>query len=394
MAKAILYGNGTGENHGCEAITVSTINILDDLFQKYYCTTTNRKYDLKKSSAIKKYEYCELIEYYYYRKKSLPNLMISKAERALFHTNKFFVSKPWLTNYIKALKDCDVALSVGGDNYCNPGVEWLYESHREAIKANVKTILWGASVEGICLKDDEMREDLAKFDLICARESLSYEFLKKVNGNVRLYPDPAFVLEPEKVELPFSEDIKTVGINLSPTIMQGEKIPGLVKKNYEVLIRYLLEETDYNIVLIPHVTFSYRYCDYEVLYPFYKENRVTNRIYMIEDMNCRKLKYLISNCDFFITARTHASIAAYSTCVPTVVVGYSIKADGIATDIFGSSDHYVLNRDKLRNDDDLINAFLWMEENGSYIREHLKKVMVDYIPRAYKAFDSVKEIMG
>lgn len=394
MANAILYGNGTGENHGCEAITVSTIKILDSLFEKYYCTTTNLKYDLGSSSAIEKSEHCKLVEYYYYRKKTLPNLMISKAERVLFHTNNFFISKPWLDNYIKALKKCDVALSVGGDNYCNPGVEWLYESHREAIKANVKTVLWGASVEGACLIDHNMREDLAKFDLICARESLSYEFLKQINGNVKLYPDPAFILEPEKVLLPFNSKNRTVGINLSPTVMQGEKKEGLVRKNYETLIQYLLDKTDYNIVFIPHVIFSRKYCDYEVLYPFYERNRATNRVFMIEDMNCRKLKYVISNCDFLITARTHASIAGYSTCVPTLVVGYSIKADGIATDIFGSSDHYVINRNNLSSNDDLIKAFLWIESNELKIRERLKKTMIDYLPKAFEAIDSVKEIMG
>ena len=33
---------------------------------------------------------------------------------------------------------------------------------------------------------------------------------------------------------------------------------------------------------------------------------------------------------------------AYSSCVPTLVVGYSVKARGIARDIFGTEDRYVL----------------------------------------------------
>ena len=44
----------------------------------------------------------------------------------------------------------------------------------------------------------------------------------------------------------------------------------------------------------------------------------------------------------FIGARTHATIAAYSSCVPTLVVGYSIKARGIAKDLFGTDEGYVL----------------------------------------------------
>lgn len=393
MANALLYANGTGENHGCEAITVSTLKILGDLFEKYFCSTTNLKYDLKAESAIPHNSNCELVEYYYYRKKSIPNLLISKAERILFHRNRFYMSKPWLDNYKKFLKSCEVALSVGGDNYCNPGVEWLYVSHNMAIEAGVKSVLWGASVEDTCLADQTMRDDLSKFDLICARESLSYDFLKQINGNVRLFPDPAFALEPERVAVPFA-DYKTVGINLSPTIMQRESKPGMVRKNYTRLIEYLIKETDYNIVLIPHVVFSGKNADYEVLYPFYEEYKDTGRIFMLEDMNCRKLKYVISKCRFLIAARTHASIAGYSSCVPTLVVGYSIKADGIATDIFGTSHDYVLNRNNLMKEDELIDAFMWLECREAEIRDKLEVVMKDYIPRAYQAVEPVRELMS
>lgn len=50
-------------------------------------------------------------------------------------------------------------------------------------------------------------------------------------------------------------------------------------------------------------------------------------------MNAAQLKYLISQCEVQICCRTHASIAGYSTGVPTLVAGYSIKAQGIAADL-------------------------------------------------------------
>lgn len=49
---------------------------------------------------------------------------------------------------------------------------------------------------------------------------------------------------------------------------------------------------------------------------------------------------------FFIGARTHATIAAYSNFVPTMVLGYSIKSKGIAKDIFGT-ERLVLNLDEI-----------------------------------------------
>lgn len=49
---------------------------------------------------------------------------------------------------------------------------------------------------------------------------------------------------------------------------------------------------------------------------------------MIEDASCGDLKGYISRCRFLVAARTHASIAAYSTGVPALVAGYSVKARG------------------------------------------------------------------
>ena len=56
-------------------------------------------------------------------------------------------------------------------------------------------------------------------------------------------------------------------------------------------------------------------------------------------------------------ARTHATIAAYSTCVPTVVFGYSVKSIGIAKDIFGTTDHYVLPVSGVTNSEQFIESF-------------------------------------
>lgn len=67
----------------------------------------------------------------------------------------------------------------------------------------------------------------------------------------------------------------------------------------------------------------------------------------------------------FIGARTHATIAAYSSCVPTLVVGYSIKARGIAKDLFGTDEGYVLPVQALAKKEDLVNAFDWLYQNAA-----------------------------
>ena len=88
-----------------------------------------------------------------------------------------------------------------------------------------------------------------------------------------------------------------------------------------------------------------------------------------------QLKHLISQCRLFIGARTHATIAAYSTGIPTLVVGYSVKSRGIAMDLFGTNERYVLPIQQLREPEELIGAYHWLEDNADNIRMRLQEVI-------------------
>lgn len=136
----------------------------------------------------------------------------------------------------------------------------------------------------------------------------------------------------------------TVGINVSPLIIEREGCNGMTMQNYEMLIEHILATSDMSVALIPHVVWSHN-DDRKPLLLLYNKFRDTGRIYLQEDCNACELKSVISRCRFMVVARTHASIAAYSTGVPTLVVGYSVKAHGIAKDLFGTDTimSYLLN---------------------------------------------------
>src|SRR5699024_5005231 len=106
----------------------------------------------------------------------------------------------------------------------------------------------------------------------------------------------------------------------------------------------------------------------------------------------KQLKNIISKSVFFIGARTHATIAAYSTCVPTLVIGYSVKARGIAKDLFGTEDKYVLPVQKLRNEYDMVNSFKSLYAKKGNIRQYLSQIMPSYIDKAYKTVDEIKKL--
>lgn len=89
-------------------------------------------------------------------------------------------------------------------------------------------------------------------------------------------------------------------------------------------------------------------------------------------------KYIISKCRMFVGARTHATIAAYSTCVPTLVVGYSVKARGIARDLFGTEEKYVIPAQSLSNTGQLQEAFRWIRMHEQDIRSQLMQRQAEY----------------
>ena len=234
--------------------------------------------------------------------------------------------------------------------------------------------------------------NLEKFDLITARETLSYEILKQINPNTVLVADPAFLLGKTELPLPdgFTEG-NTVGINVSPLIMNyGDG--GIIMDNYMALMEYILTNTDMNICLIPHVTWENN-DDRVPIAALYGHFRETGRVCCIEDHNCMELKGYIARCRFFIGARTHATIAAYSTGVPTLVVGYSIKSRGIAQDLFGTDKNFVLPVQNLQTQGELVEAFRWLVQEENCIRQKLTEIMPGYKEKARSAGNFLRKLL-
>lgn len=224
------------------------------------------------------------------------------------------------------------------------------------------------------------------YDLITARESITYQGLLEagIRENVVLCADPAFQLD--RVDLPLPEGFSpgnTVGINVSP-LAASYGSGDLVVENYAALVALILNETGMQVALIPHVEKSGNE-DRASLLTLYDRFRGTGRVLLVGDHNCMELKGFIGRCRFFVGARTHATIAAYSSCVPTLAAGYSVKARGIARDLFGTEEHYVVPVQGMERRDDLARAFRWMLEHEEAIRIRLQETMPEYRARSFSA---------
>ncbi len=383
-----FYANGSSDNHGCEAIIRSTIKIVKD---RYNCRIYSN--NLSKDLQYKLNEIGDL-------RKGTINLFSKKRtiETVIYNLflnvfkNRSKAYKYYFSPMANEIVKNEVYVSIGGDNYCYSNSYILNQANKLILNKDAKIVLWGCSIEASALENDcELREEIRKFALITARETYSYEAIKKVNPNTILTRDTAFILDKTSVELPYGFDEgNTIGVNLSPLVEEIKTDSKYtIFDNYKHTIDWILQNTDHKVALIPHVE-----GDMVSLKKLYLEFENSNRIILCENnYNCQELKYIISKCMAFICARTHASVAAYSSSVPTLVSGYSIKARGIAKDLFGTEKDYVVPIQNMQSNDELTNAFIKIYENRGEIRDHLNNILPEYIKNIDYAEKKLIEIV-
>lgn len=388
----LLYAHTGSLNRGCEAIIRSTADLLAEQFDhnlKILCTTGNVTEDL--NAQVSNIDRFIIHDRY---KRWSPAWIFSKVIKKTLN-NRYWAEKITNRSLLKKAQLADVWFSVGGDNYCYQRPYWLYTMDQELKKQNKKLVLWGCSIEPATI-DEQMENDLKLFDLITARESITYNALVEhgINHNTQLLPDPAFTMETQELQLPENWQIgNMIGINISPLIMKYESSLGVVLNAMNSLVEHILNSTNNCIAFIPHVTWAHTN-DLEPLTKLYEEFKDSKRVVLIgEGYNAPQLKGFISRCRMFVGARTHATIAAYSSNVPTLVLGYSVKARGIARDIFGDETGLVVPVQELENDKQLINAFECLRGREEELRNHLQKTMPGYIASAREAAKHVARLL-
>lgn len=282
-------------------------------------------------------------------------------------------------------EDADVVLITGADNYdYGYGNTQMKEIHDKLFaQTNKRTVLFDMS-----LRHDhwnkEIWEDISRFDVITVRETETLHLFEQhfSKDKIRIYPDPAFVLPMTKCALPYGfESDNMIGVNISTMITDGSfgADKETIIREYKSVIDFILHNTVHKIILIPHVVNNG--LDSIVIDKLYENYRDVNRVSVLhtETTDCMQIKYIISKLRFLITARTHASIAAYSTNVPTLVVSYSIKSVGIAKDIFGKGyEKMIISVNELNKAGELTNKFQFFLNNESEIKDVLRKRMKTY----------------
>ena len=378
-----------GDNRGCEAIAKGTAILLNEKKENLHGLCRNIPLD--KKLGVDKYITLDS----YKRSPFLINAYNSLIYRMHLPFSQIKFS-PHM-EYVKAMPKDGVLVSTGGDMMCY-GNNYVITTNNYAHAKGNKSILWGCSMGPENLTP-EKEETLHNFTLIYARESLSYDFFKSLGlKNVCLFPDPAFVLEPEKCELPncFSKG-DVIGINISNYVLGGFSLDTPFGKEVVQMLDYIVNETNLQVLLVPHVLWDFKtdkQDDRQVASVIMERYGNTKRfsVMNVDNLNYCQIRYLISNCNMFIGGRTHAVISAYSTCVPALALGYSIKSRGIAKDL-GLSENLVVDSKHVHHEGYLLDAFKYMFKSETSIRKHLQEIMPEYRQRTYGIRDFVNQML-
>ena len=264
------------------------------------------------------------------------------------------------------LRQAAAVLEVGGDNYSlDYGIPNKFmEMDRVVQQRSVPLVLWGASVGPFGDEPEfapAMFKHLASFDAVLVRESASFQYLRD-NGvirNVHLVADPAFMMPSAKpdIEVCTALPAEFVGVNVSPLI--ARTYSRLKKPAWEMtradiapwleccaeFVNEVVSRTGMPVVLVPHVESALENNnDYLFMQNLmvHLDNTARKAVSCLPSgLNASELKWVIARSKMFVGARTHSTIAAMSSAVPTLSIGYSLKARGINRDVFGCLDYCV-----------------------------------------------------
>lgn len=367
MKKFLLYGHGGAYNHGAEAIVKSTVALLRKQFPncEIILSTHFKEQDLEFQLPVDRY--CERDMRYVALDKQAD--VKGKCDHLIYQST------------LDCITPDTVCLSIGGDNYCYDNWRKWKVIHETALARGAYSILWSCSIEP-AIMDKEMIKVLKTHHLITARESITYQALKmKGIDQVKLCADIAFSLD--KLPCPLPQQLiqgNTVALNISPLLLRRERIPGILLENIQQLVEAILRETTMNILLIPHVLMPMDN-DLQLLQELYQRLPQHERIGLVyRHLTAAAYKFIIAQCRFGIFSRTHASIAAYDSLVPTIVLGYSVKSRGIAADL-GLKD-YVLPIEEIQESTSVLNLFHQLQQHEEEILITLSRKMPAYRKKA------------
>lgn len=359
--KIYLTGQNNFGNRGCEALVRSTVAVVRAQFPRASIVVPSA--DVPRDSAQwpeAKQEGVEFVQV-----PPIPSRFIQWSR--VCSRLPWLAALPWPTlpsdDPLRAqLAQCDALLSIGGDNYSLDydlgSLAYFVAVAEVALAQRKPALLWGASAgpfKALPAVERKMAVHLKRLSAVTVRETHSQAYLAGLGlaGSLHLVADSAFLLARQEIDCASfwpTGSGGVVGLNLSPLIDRVRQRAGLKNELVDEAVRWIRElarDSDLGVLLVPHVApldGNVNNNDEVFIARIQAQlGELGTRVRSVPGgLNACQLKHIISRCRFFIGARTHATVAAMSTGVPTISIAYSVKARGINLDLFGH-ERYVLD---------------------------------------------------
>ena len=250
------------------------------------------------------------------------------------------------------LRKADFIFDIGegdsfSDIYGQLRFQWIDTIHREARLLSKPYVLLPQTIGPFtdqAVLGHAIRS-IKQASFVMARDKASLRYLREIapnQKNVGEYVDVAFFLPYTKNQ--FCKDFVHVGLNVSALLWHGgytrDNQFGLTadyKKTVQRIIDFFLAQKDVKLHLIAHVVDTERTVenDYAVAFDIWRKqqsDRLTLAPLFLSPVDA---KDYIAGMDFFMGARMHSTIAAFSSGVPVVPMAYSRKFNGLFVDSLG-----------------------------------------------------------
>lgn len=227
------------------------------------------------------------------------------------------------------------------------------------------------------------------FDIICARENASREALindAKVKGRILLSPDIANLMRYEKSE---DDQNRSVGISVSYQIIRQWGAEESYIDCIVALCENIKKRYGRQIILIPNEFNEKKYDDMAVTQDI-RDNCKTKGfdvdIIDAKNMSSTALKNCIASCEVMVASRYHSCVAALSSGVPTLVVGWHYKYEELLN--WYGQDRWILSNENCTSEK-LKSMFDCFWEN----REKERKVLAEKYSDVYNALMEVGKVI-
>ncbi|WP_294453622.1 polysaccharide pyruvyl transferase family protein [uncultured Bacteroides sp.] len=373
MKVAILGANPNCGNRGVNALAYSIIEILNEVLKN---EKDKQIYFFESFKGTEKYISLNGVK----TKVMLYPIIYSKPNKSWIYLLKKNVRKIQFWKW-------DVVLVInGGDSFSDIyGQQLLKKLVRDVQtwKRKANKIIFLPQTIGPFRHEESKKialNCLKKVDTIFTRDKISFNILKKSGfSNISELIDMAFFLPYKKKQ--FNSQYVHVGINISSLLWHGgytQDNQFALKCNYQETIRRLintfLSDDTIKIHLIPHVLTDSWYeieNDYaisKIIMNEYDKDRLIVSPYFFDP--CEAKSY-ISAMDFFIGARMHACIAAFSSGVPTVPMAYSRKFTGLFSETLC---YKPICNMKEQDDDTICNTVFTHYKNRFQLKEQIDQI--------------------